>query len=329
MSRVDAKIAPDGTLAMPAHDIPCPSTVSGLARAFLAAPRLPFPDFPALDNADAWRRVVASRDRAFLELGGDRVARTMARAEKRLIAGTDVYTAEPRTAAARPGKVCLSLHGGALLFYGGALTAFDAARSADQTGCLTWSVDYGMPPDAPYPAGLDQAVAVYRELLKTHAAPDIIVNGISAGGNMAAAMILKARDEGLPLPAAAILRTPELDLTESGDSFATHMGIDNVLPNSLMTFNALYAGGADLNDPYVSPLFGDFTRGFPRTWLQAGTRDLFLSNTVRMHRALLKAGVAAELHVWEAMPHAGFGGVTPEDKEVDAGIGEFVGRVFA
>jgi acetyl esterase/lipase len=326
--KVDARIAEDGTLHMPARDIPLPTTVSDQARAFLSAPRPPAPDYPALDNTEAWRKIVASRDRMFLELGGERVARTMARAEKHAIAGTDVYVAAPREGAARPGKLCLSFHGGALLFYGGPLTAFDAALSADQTGCVAWSVDYAMPPDAPYPAGLDQAVAVYREALKTHAASDIVVNGISAGGNIAAAMILKARDAGLPLPAAVILRTPELDLTESGDSFATHMGIDNVLPYPLVTLSQLYAGGTDLADPYVSPLFGDFTKGFPRTWLQAGTRDLFLSNCARMHRALLKAGVQAELHVWEAMPHAGFGATAPEDRELDAAIGDFVGRVW-
>ncbi|BCW88725.1 hypothetical protein sos41_18670 [Alphaproteobacteria bacterium SO-S41] len=326
--KVDAKTEADGTLNMPARDIPLPTTVSEQARAYLALPRPPFPDYPALTNTEAWRKIVASRDKFFLDMGGERVARGMARAEKHVIAGADVYIAEPRQGAARPGKLCLSFHGGALLFYGGPLTAFDAARSADQTGCVAWSVDYVMPPDAPYPAGLDQAVAVYREALKTHAASDIVVNGISAGGNIAAAMILKARDAGLPVPGGAILRTPELDLTESGDSFATHMGIDNVLPYPLETLTALYAGGADLADPYLSPLLGDFTKGFSRTWLQAGTRDLFLSNCARMHRALLKAGIEAELHVWEAMPHAGFGGISPEDKEIDIAIGDFVKRLW-
>ena len=328
MPRVDARIAVDGTLEMPANRIAVPGTVSDIAQTFLQAPRLPFPDFPSLDNAEAWGRIVASRDKAFLDLGGERVKRQMARAEKRRIADTDVYVAEPRTGAARAGKLCLSFHGGALLFYGGELTAFDAARSADQTGCLTWSVDYPMPPDAPFPTGLDHAVAVYRAALKQFAPADIIFNGVSAGGNITAAAVLKARDQGLAVPGLAAMRTPELDLAETGDSFATHMGIDNVLPNSLMTFNRLYANGAELTDPYVSPLFGDFAKGFPRTWLQAGTRDLFLSNTVRMHRALLKAGVEAELHVWEAMPHAGFGGIAPEDREVDASIGDFVRRAW-
>ena len=101
------------------------------------------------------------------------------------------------------------------------------------------------------------------------------------------------------------------------------MGMDVVLPASLMEVNRLYAGGADLAHPYLSPLFGDVS-GFPPTWLQAGTRDIFLSNTVRMHRRLRAAGVRAELHVWEAMPHGGFGGATPEDREVSAEMTAFV-----
>ena len=87
-----------------------------------------------------------------------------------------------------------------------------------------------------------------------------------------------------------------------------------MLADRLTESIALYAGDHDLTDPYLSPLFGDFT-GFPPTFLQAGTRDLFLSNTVRLHRKLRAAGVEAELHVCEAMPHGGFFGA-PEDAEI-------------
>ena len=327
MSDDTPTIGPDGTLHMPARPIALPGSISEAARQFLATPRLPLQNFPALDNAEGWRRLIAATNTRFAGLVGERLDQALARTEKRVIGGADVYVASPANPI--PGKVCLSFHGGALIVYGGRLTGFDAARTADQTGCVTWSVDYGMPPDAPYPAGLDHAVAAYAELLKTHAPADIVLHGISAGGNIAAAMVLKARDMGMPVPHAIVLRTPELDLTESGDSFATHMGIDNVLPQSLMTYNELYAAGADLADPYLSPLFGDLTKGFPRAFLQAGTRDLFLSNTVRMHRALLNAGQQAELHVWEAMPHAGFGAVSPEDFEVAAAVGDFVRRVFS
>ena len=87
---------------------------------------------------------------------------------------------------------------------------------------------------------------------------------------------------------------------------------------------ALYAGEHDLRDPYLSPLFGD-VGGFPPTLLQSGTRDLFLSNTVRLHRKLRDAGVDAELHVWEAMPHGGFFGA-PEDAEIGVEVQRFLAR---
>ena len=144
-------------------------------------------------------------------------------------------------------------------------------------------------------------MAVYRALLERHAPSDIVVEGVSAGGNLAAALLLRARNEGLPMPAGALLLTPELDLTESGDSFDTLLGLDVVLPERLTPMNRLYAGGADLSDPYLSPLFGDVS-AFPPTLLQAGTRDLFL----------------------EGMPHSGFGGATEEDRQVSAELQAFI-----
>ena len=84
--------------------------------------------------------------------------------------------------------------------------------------------------------------------------------------------------------------SPELDLTESGDTFQTNLGVDTVI-GPFTAVNLLYAAGHDLSDPYLSPLFGDFTKGFPPTLLTAGTRDLFLSNAVRMHRSLRRVDV--------------------------------------
>ena len=130
-----------------------------------------------------------------------------------------------------------------------------------------------MPPHFPYPTPLDDCVAVYREVVSRHAPERVVVHGNSAGGNLAAALILRAKAEGLPLPGGLILETPELDLTESGDSFATNAIIDVVLQRSLGEANRLYAAGHDLADPFVSPLFGDVP-GWPRTLLTAGTRDI-------------------------------------------------------
>lgn len=167
------------------------------------------------------------------------------------------------------------------------------------------------------------AMAAYRYVLERHAPSRIVVGGRSAGGNLAVAMLLRAKDEGLPMPAGIILLSPEVDLTESGDSFQVNQMVDVVLPGSLMRNNALYAGGADLSHPYLSPLFGDL-KGLPPAFLQSGTRDLFLSNAVRMHRALRQADVDAELHVFEGMPHGGFQGNTPEDDDLAAEIARFI-----
>jgi acetyl esterase/lipase len=219
--------------------------------------------------------------------------------------------------------IYLDIHGGALIMGGGEVCELMASAGTLGRGMITWAVDYRMPPHHPYPAGLDDCVAAYRRALEERPPEDVFVGGGSAGGNLAAALLLRAKDEGLPMPAALVLISPEVDLTESGDSFQTNLGIDHVL-SPLMHVNLLYANGHDLADPYLSPLFGDVT-GFPPTFLQAGTRDLFLSNTARMHRKLRAAGVEAELHIFEAMPHGGFGGA-PEDIEIGVEVRRFLDR---
>ncbi len=138
--------------------------------------------------------------------------------------------------------------------------------------------------------------------------------------------VLRARDEGLPLPAGVVLATPAADLTESGDTWQTNLGLDNLLTPSPAA--SLYAAGHDLRDPYLSPVFGDFGQGFPPAILLSGTRDVLLSDTVRLHRALRGAGIPADLHVWEAASHGGFLGRAPEDDERTDEIRRFLARVW-
>jgi acetyl esterase/lipase len=291
----------------------------------LAMPRPATGAYPALTDQEGWRRLIAARDAASAEMSAPFAARLKADVVGRQMAGVDVYVATPRTERLiAADHVVFDIHGGALVFGGGeANVRFSTAAIALRTGRIAYGVDYRVPPDHPYPAALDDCMAAYRAVLQEAVEKKVVVSGTSAGGNLAAALLLRARDEGLPMPAGALLLTPELDLTESGDSFDTLMGLDVVLTARLMEVNRLYAGVADLAHPYLSPLFGDVT-GFPPTLLQAGTRDLFLSNAVRMHRKLRSAGVRAELHVWEGMPHAGFGGLTPEDREVSAELQAFI-----
>ncbi|HEY8061052.1 MAG TPA: alpha/beta hydrolase fold domain-containing protein, partial [Acidimicrobiales bacterium] len=102
------------------------------------------------------------------------------------------------------------------------------------------------------------------------------------------------------------------------------LGLDPLITTSGSPAFGMYAAGHDLTDPYVSPLYGDFTKGFPPTILTTGTRDMLLSDTVRMHRALRSAGIPAELHVTEAGGHGGFFGMAPEDDEIQGEIRRFV-----
>jgi acetyl esterase/lipase len=305
---------------------PAPTSISPEAQAFLNAPE-PFGSNDAPDDlrdVDGWKNYVARADALIAERIGSLLPADLPLDEASFdLQGVTTYVYRPHAVDGGAGTpVYLDIHGGGLVMGGGATCQLMSRGQALLRPMITWSVDYRMPPEHPYPTSLDDCVAAYRRLLDERSPRDIFVGGGSAGGNLAAALILRAKDEGLPLPAALLLITPELDLTESGDSFCTLNGIDNVL-KPLMKTNLLYANGADLAHPYLSPLFGDVT-GFPPTYLQAGTRDLFLSNAVRMHRKLLAAGVEVELHIFEAMPHGGFGGTSPEDMELMQSVLRFV-----
>jgi epsilon-lactone hydrolase len=302
---------------------PVPTSVSEAAQAFLATSPPARRETPALDDTEGWLEHGKLGDEYLVErLGGIELP---VQCEDTEIAGVHTYVIRGNDVAddlSTP--IYLDIHGGALIVGSGEVCRLMCSSAAPSTGMIHWAVDYRMPPLHPYPASLDDCMAVYRALLQARDPQDIFVGGGSAGGNLAAALTVRATDEGLPMPAGLVLISPEVDLTESGDSFTTNLGIDNVL-GPLMETNLLYANGHDLAHPYLSPLFADVT-GFPPTFLQAGTRDLFLSNTVRMHRKLRDAGVDAELHVWEGMPHGGFGGA-PEDIEVRIELRRFLDRL--
>jgi len=316
-------------IRVPARDIPFPQSISAQAVAALqravdvdGKPLNALAALPQPEDFDGWMNLKATVDAQYAAGIAHLAGELRSTVETVRIGGATVHVATPAEVKT-DNAVYVDLHGGGFVFGGGPACRASAQMQADQLGLPCWSIDYRMPPEHPYPAALDDCLAVYRTLLDRYPVEHIVVGGRSAGGNLAAAMLLRARAEGLPLPSALVLLSPQVDLTESGDSFETNQLIDVVLPGSLMPNNLLYAGGNDLKDPYLSPLFGDFTAGFVPTFIQSGTRDLFLSNAVRFHRALRHAGIPCELHVFEAMPHGGFMG-SPEDVELRAEIARFV-----
>ena len=299
-----------------ARDIPVPTSVSPEAQAVLAMGRLGPPprEAPALDDVAGWKAYVAESDAFVLSMIGDPTAGYAGTIEKRDVGPCPVYVLTPAGVPDDDRRVYFDIHGGAWVLGGGELCKMTAISSASQLGTRTWSVDYRMPPDHPFPTPLKDCLAAYQLLLEERRPEEIIVGGASAGANLAGALVLRARDEGLPLPAAVVFNTGAFDLTGSGDSWQTNNGLDNLLDGSASPAMAIYTGDHDLRDPYVSPLFGDL-RGFPPSILLTGTRDMLLSDNVRMHRALRAAGVDAELHVWEAAGHGGFLGMAPEDAD--------------
>ena len=321
---------------IPEHLVPIPGMLSEAAQAILAMgnPFTPKP-WPPLDDLAAVQAYIDERD-ALIPPGGEApmVASCYGTADAGVHCETErielgdvgVWQAVPGDVTASDRRVYLAIHG-AWITGGGELARLGAAMTAGAVGARTWAVDYRMPPYHPYPVPLDDCVAAYRALLEEHSPEEIIIGGVSGGGNLTLTTILRARDEGLPLPAAAVVTTPVADLTKAGDTHHTSAGFDvSYSPDELEVLYRLFTNGHDRTDPYVSPLFGDYAKGFPPTILNTGTRDFLLSDTVLVHRKLIAAGVAAELHVWEGAPHFMFMGLAPEDHERAAQVRAFCDR---
>jgi acetyl esterase/lipase len=309
--------------------VPVPKTISPSAQVKLHAsvggdgvPHNALYAMPGPEDHDAWRRLRETTEAHYASMLQATRSDVTARTTTEQIGTATVHVATPADLQSSD-IAYIDLHGGAFVFGGGDACRESARAVADLHGVRCYGIDYRMPPDHPFPAALDDCLSVYQYAVQTYGADHVIIGGRSAGGNLALATALRAQDEGLALPACLILLSPEIDLTESGDSFSANKTLDVNLPNALMSANRLYANGADLAHPYLSPLFGTFTKAFPPTFIQSGTRDLFLSNAVRLHRKLCKAGVVTELHVFEAMPHGGFGG-TEEDTEITREVARFL-----
>ena len=309
----------DGMVHLPAHTISPPTSISEQARNYLrkGADR-PYVAPPDVKDTAAWHKAIDARAREVEALFGPIEIFPGFPVETITMNGVTVYKVRPDKEPADSRKVHIFIHGGGWVQHSGKMARILAKIVAMQFGGTVYGVDYRTPPDHPFPAPLDDCLAVYKELLRNHAPNEILVSGESAGGNLAAALMHKVRDTGLPAPAALFLNTPATDLTGASDTLQTNQGVDVLLKVYSRNNAELYAGGADIKHPYLSPLLGDLSKGFPPTYLRTGTRDLMLSDTVRMHAALRKAGVEADLYVCEAMPHAGLGGRTPEDADARA-----------
>ena len=310
--------------------LPAPSTVSKEAQAVLnGLPLTPFND-PVERTNEEWAEI---RDEIALrtdQVARDEIAKTGATVDTFLKAGVTVRSITPKKVSKRnKNKALLFLHGGAYFLSPGMSSLRGATTTADLGEIIVWVPDYRMPPNAPFPAAVEDAVAVYKAMLDEYDADDIAIFGSSAGGGLVLAMLLSANEQGLEMPASVGLISPWSDLTNAGDSYTTLEWLDPVLVSydaALKGPAELYADGQDLKHPWLSPVYAEYGDWFPPTYLVTGTRDLFLSNTVRMHRVLRRANVPVVLDVFEGMWH-GFAGV-PEKEEATLEMLEFFDEHF-
>jgi acetyl esterase/lipase len=234
---------------------------------------------------------------------------------KQSIAGVPVRVVTPVDMAKGESRILINLHGGGFNSDSGSFT--ESIPIANLSRIPVIAVLYRLAPENPYPAGLDDAIAVYKELLKTHNPKDIGIYGTSAGAILTSEVAVKLKQTGLPLPGALGIFSGMGDLSRKGDSIAMYAleGLSGHLEPPDSNVDADYLAKTDPRDPVVSPVFADL-RGMPPSLFITSGRDLLLSGTTILHRAFLHAGNDADLIVFEGLPHAFWNDVSlPETKE--------------
>jgi acetyl esterase/lipase len=315
---------------VPAKTIPVPSDVSPQLQAVIAHPLRSGWNTPPT-TPQGWQQLANAEAAAAPAVVEPMAKRLHVKITQGTIDGVHVYRVTPETIPARDAKrLLIHVHGGCYVLNPGEAALPEAVLMAGFSHIPVISVDYRMPPTAYFPAALDDAMTVYKAALKMEKPQDIGVFGGSAGGALTLEMMLRAKQEHLPMPGAIDVNTPMADDVDWGDSSRTNALVDNVLvsPTGFCESAALfYAHGHDMADPMISPLNGDF-HGFPPTILTTGTRDLLLSNTVRTHQKLLQSGVQADLLVFEGMSHFQFtlSDLIPEDRQAFTEISAFLNR---
>ncbi len=221
------------------------------------------------------------------------------------IAGVPVHIVTPDPMPAENSdKVLLNLHGGGFNSDSGSYT--ESIPIASYSGIKVVAVLYRLAPEHPFPAAIDDSVAVYKELLKTYKPDHIVIYGTSAGAILTAEVAARLKQLNLPLPAALGIFSGMGDFARAGDSMAMYAlrGLSGHLdPPQPDAHDPYYVGSADPKDPVLSPIYGDL-HGLPPTLFITSGRDLLLSGTVNLHRAYLNAGIDAHLVVYDALPHA-------------------------
>jgi acetyl esterase/lipase len=318
---------------LPAKTLPVPTDVSPELQKLIAAPL--HPGWNVLwKTGEEWRAAADKQAAQTMQTLPAMRQRLHVTVKPTTIDGVRAFVVTPDVISPEHrNQLLLHVHGGCYELFPGESGTAEAILMAGLGHYKVISVDYRMPPESYFPGALDDAMTVYKAELKNSDPRHVAVFGTSAGGALVLEMMLRAKQLGLPMPGAIAPGTPMADVTKTGDSFYTNELVDNVLVSRDGFCHAateVYAHSHDLSDPLLSPVNGDM-HGFPPAILTTGTRDLLLSNTVRVHRKLRRAGVDAQLEVFEGMSHAQyqFDDRIPEDSEAFGEITAFFDKHLA
>lgn len=235
------------------------------------------------------------------------------------------------TPGCRSNQALIYLHGGAYTRGSCESHRLVASHLARASGARVLVIEYRLAPEHPFPAALEDTLTAYRTLLASGLnANQIVISGDSAGGGLAAATLMSLRDQGDPLPKAAVLLSPWTDLVGSGESVTTKAEADPWLTqDSLQLLANMYLGEVDPRHPLVSPVYGDL-RGLPPVLVHVGSDEILLDDSTRLVTRLKEAGVDATLKIWGGMWHVFplWADVVPESKESIREIGDYVKAKF-
>jgi acetyl esterase/lipase len=261
-------------------------------------------ELPAPDDLEGWRKVHAKGESSDKE-DEEAVKRSGVTVTETALGGVPVLDIRPRDWKDN-GKVLVYTHGGAFTMFSVHSSLDSSVPMSRATGLRLISVDYTTAPFANWKEIQEQVIKVFKALrAKGYAMKDIAIYGDSAGGGLAVSAVLQMRDRGMDMPSAVVLLSPWADLNDIGDTAHTLKAADPILiyEPSLKNSALAYADGLDLSNPRVSPLYADFSEGFPPCLITDGTKCIFLSTSVRLYQALEAAGREVKLDIYEGMWH--------------------------
>jgi epsilon-lactone hydrolase len=283
-----------------------PPTISKEAQEILKSLRMNLPTFvtPSPDDFKGWQGLNQQISSMVIQMSQPIVDSYQPNITAAKLGDINILDIKPKGWRDN-GKVLIYLHGGGYTLLGANSTLVNAATVTNSTGLRVISVDYSLAPFSKWNQTTNEVVSVIQALKdQGYSLDEIAMYGDSAGGGLVAGSVLKMRDEGVGIPAALVLWSPWTDVTGIGDTYFTLRNADPFLDVDLDRNSAdAYANPSEQKNPYVSPVYGNFSNGFPPTLIQGGTKEMLLSDFVRLYQALDQAGISVKLDIYEGMPH--------------------------